>query len=213
MCPGVAFQIKGVVESLEAEGARVALDVTVPFVVSIQQSLLIETRLADLALEFSVLLALHWRLHLFWLGTCGQLQSKGVLDPMAAVREFRGGVRMNPNLAIRGLKMVDISMFSIGYKKLNQKRKHNSILKLKYLQGLARPPCASPPTPFLVHCSSTFFVIQYFLSCIFFHKKVFHHKIFLFIFSYHLNKLITYRIIWIENQKILFCVMLSLFIF
>ena len=102
MCPGVAFKIKGVVESLEAEGARVALDVAVLFDVSTQKSLLTETLLADLALESAVLLALHWRLHLFWLGVYGQVESKGVLDPMAAVREFRGGVRRSPNLKIQG---------------------------------------------------------------------------------------------------------------
>ena len=100
MCPGVAFQIIGVVESLAAEGAKVALDVAVTFHVSIQESLQTETLLADLALEFAVLLALHWRLHLFWLRACGQVESKGVLDPMAAVGEFRGGVRRNPNLKI-----------------------------------------------------------------------------------------------------------------
>ena len=121
MCPGVAFQIKGVIESLRAEGAKVALDFTVLFYVSIQKSLLTETLLADLALEFAVLLALHCRLHLFWLGVSGQVKSKGVLDPMVAVREFRGGVRRRPNLKIQGLKMVDISMFYISYKNLNKK--------------------------------------------------------------------------------------------
>ena len=39
MCPGVAFKIEGVVESLAAEGAKVALDVAVTFHVSIQESL------------------------------------------------------------------------------------------------------------------------------------------------------------------------------
>ena len=75
MCPGVAFKIKGVVESLAAEGAEVAFDVAVAFHVSIQESLQTETLLADLALEFAVFLAPHRRLHLFWLGACGQVES------------------------------------------------------------------------------------------------------------------------------------------
>ena len=75
MCPGVAFKIKGVVESLAAEGAEVAFDVAVAFHVSIQESLQTETLLADLALEFAVFLAPHRRLHLFWLWACGQVES------------------------------------------------------------------------------------------------------------------------------------------
>ena len=54
---------------------------------------------------------------------------------MAAVDEFQGGVRWNPELKIPGLKMVDTSMFSIGYKKLNRKVQSSFNLVIQILNG------------------------------------------------------------------------------
>ena len=53
MSPGVPFQIEGVIEALAAEGAQVALRVTVALHVPIQQPLEAENLRAHPALEFA----------------------------------------------------------------------------------------------------------------------------------------------------------------
>ena len=97
MCPGVALQVKGVIEALSAEGAEIALGVAVALHVPVQQSLQGELLGAYPALELGrVRVGPHRGQLLLCLDH--PVRRQRVLESVAAVDQLDGGVRRNAEL-------------------------------------------------------------------------------------------------------------------
>jgi len=97
VCPGVALQVKGVIEALSAEGAEIALGVAVALHVPVQQSLQGELLGAYPALELGrVRVGPHRGQLLLCLDH--PVRRQRVLESVAAVDQLDGGVRRNAEL-------------------------------------------------------------------------------------------------------------------
>ena len=85
MCPGVALQVKGVIEALSAECAEIPLDVAVTLEVPVQQTLKSEEFAADATSKLGwVRLWPQWG-HLLSPNELGRVAGHGVLDTESTV--------------------------------------------------------------------------------------------------------------------------------
>jgi hypothetical protein len=89
MRSGVSFQIKGVIETLPAEGAKVALDVRMAFHVPIQQPLEGETLGAKTAGEFVGIVRIGSGVHTVSRRRRGTSRIGSVSSASAVVASFR----------------------------------------------------------------------------------------------------------------------------
>ena len=111
MCPGVALQVKGVIEALSAEGAEIALGVAVALHVPVQQSLQGELLGAYPALELGrVRVGPHRGQLLLCLDH--PVRRQRVLESVAAVDQLDGGVRWNAELRGRNRWIFENIVFA-----------------------------------------------------------------------------------------------------
>ena len=97
MCPGVALQVKGVIEALSAEGAEIALGVAVALHVPVQQPLQRELLRACPALELGRVRVRPHRGQLL-VSPDDPLGRHGVLESVAAIDQLDGGIGRNAEL-------------------------------------------------------------------------------------------------------------------
>ena len=85
MCPGVALQVKGVIEALSAECAEIPLDVAVTLEVPVQQTLKSEQFVADATRELGWVRLRPQGGHLLSPDELGRVAGHGVLDTESTI--------------------------------------------------------------------------------------------------------------------------------
>lgn len=84
----MSFQVKGVVETLSAEGTKISFHIAVTLHVSVQKALKCESFLADPTLKFGrILITPGWRkLVRFW--SHGGIECQRIFDTMSTIYKF-----------------------------------------------------------------------------------------------------------------------------